>query len=400
MNYWGYADEAYYFAPKGSYGTGQKSSATECKEMVKALHTNGMNVFFDMHFVGKTPDFILECLRYYVTEFHADGFLLNQNHVGAELVMNDPILRNVKLLGTGWPELAKENREIRLGCFNDGFMVDARRFLKSDEGMVGGFYQRFKAQGNQTAVVNYITQKNGFTLKDLVSYDIKHNEQNGERNKDGTEYNYSWNCGAEGVTRRKTVLAMREQQMKNAFAMLLLSVGTPMLLAGDEFGNSQKGNNNAYCQDNAITWLNWGEQTKHEWLTEYVRELIQIRQKYKVYDGRTLRGMDYKGVGAPDVSCHSMEPWVSGFVNYSRELGILFYKTYIDSDSSLYIAMNMHWEPHTFYLPDVDFEGTWNVLLDTSGKGAKEVMRKPNQYVMDPRTIAVFQEIPGSDRKN
>ncbi len=397
VNYWGYTKDAYYFAPKSSYGTGREKPGIEYKKMIKALHQQGMNILMDIHFQDKSQSFILDCLRYYVMEYHVDGFLVNQDVVSAQLVMNDPILRNVKLLGTGWPDLCEGNHKPRLATFNDGFMIDARRYLKSDEGMTGNFYQRFKNQGGNQAVINYLTQKNGFTLKDLVSYDVKHNEINGEKNQDGTEYNYSWNCGVEGVTRKKSVLLMRKQQMKNGLAFLLLSMGTPMLLAGDEFANTQKGNNNAYCQDNVTTWLDWDLLEKNQDVYNYVKKLIEFRVKCRVYDGRTFTGMDGKGAGAPDISCHGIEPWMNEFVNYSRELGIMFYKTYIDSTSSIYIAINMHWESHEFFLPVVDHGNSWKVLMDTSGKN-KAFNSKYQKYVMDPRTVAVFEEVPGSKK--
>lgn len=393
INYWGYTKKANYFAPKESYSA--KGDATnEFQQMVFHLHKASMNVILDMHFSGQTADFILECLRFYVTRYHVDGFLLNQDKVSPELVMNDPVLRNVKLLGTGWPYVEEASGKKRLAAFNDGFMVDARKMLKSDEGMIATVYQRMKNQGGNQAVINYITQQNGFTLNDLVSYDVKHNEDNGENNIDGTEFNYSWNCGVEGVTRKKSVLATRKKQMKNAFMMLLLSQGTPMILAGDEFSNSQKGNNNAYCQDNITTWLDWRLLEKNKGMFEFVKELIKFRINNPIYNGRILKNLDYKGVGAPDVSCHGLEPWVNSFVNYSRELGILYYKTYFETDCSYYIAMNFHWEDHTFYLPVIDTEIEWKLVFDSeteaSQKEKKTMSKTKPSYVMGPRSMAVF----------
>lgn len=400
LNYWGYTKNAFYFAPKSSYCSDTDNPVLECKKMIKTLHQNEMNIMLDMHFEGQTPDYIVNCLRYYVTEFHIDGFLVNQNVVDSSFIMNDPVLRNVKLLGNGWPELPEEKRGIRLAGYNDGFLVDIRKFLKGDEGMVNTFYHRFRMQGENVAVINYITEKNGFTLKDLVSYDIKHNEKNDERNQDGRDYNYSWNCGAEGTTRRKAVLALRKRQMKNAMTMLLLSMGTPMILAGDEFGRTQHGNNNAYCQDNALSWVDWRLLEKNKELFTYVKQCIEFRKKQRFYDGRKMNGIDRKGLGAPDISCHGLEPWTSNFVNYSRELGILFYKNYVDSNASIYIAINMHWEAHSFFLPDVDMKSRWRVLFDTSEDGVKEMVSERNQYVLGPRTIAVFEEIPGPVSKS
>jgi glycogen operon protein len=398
-NYWGYTKDSFYFAPKQSYAGKGLSPVLEMKKMVYALHKNGLNLFMDMHFEGKTPDFILECLRYYVMEYHVDGFLLNQNIVCQALVENDPILRNVKLLGTSW-DSPKENGPARLAEFNDGFLVDARRLLKSDEGQVPGFYSRFKRQNQGVAIVNYITQKNGFTLRDMVSFDVKHNEPNGEKNIDGTDFNYSWNCGAEGSTRRKTVLARRIRQQKNAFAMLLLSLGTPMILAGDEFGNTQRGNNNAYCQDNTTTWLDWNLLDKNKELFEFVRKLLAFRRETPVYHTGDLQGVDYMGYGAPDISCHGILPWVTNFVNYTRELGVLFYGSYFPEGDkkqgkSLYIAFNLHWESHEFFLPAVDKNAKWKVIADTRQEEIEKNWNKDQTaYVVGPRSVVVFEHLP------
>lgn len=238
-------------------------------------------------------------------------------------------------------------------------------------------------------MIHYITQHNGFTLRDLISYDIKHNEPNGERNQDGTEFNYSWNCGAEGPTRRKPVLRMRKKQEKNAFVLLLLGMAVPMLLAGDEFGNSQKGNNNAYCQDNATTWLDWHLLEKNSETYEFVKKLLAFRRTHPLYHNKCLlTGMDGKGKGAPDVSCHGREPWVVDFSYYSREMGILYYGEYFESES-LYFAFNFHWDSHTFYLPDVN-KKKWKKIIDTAGTQTEP---KEGQYVMAPRSVVVLETV-------
>ncbi len=397
VNYWGYTSDSFYFAPKASYGTGERSPVHEFRQMIKTLHQNGFQVFLDMHFEGKTPDFIIKCLRYYVIEFHIDGFLINQDIVSKDLIIHDPILNNSKLLGVTWGEIDASDKKQRFASFNDEFLINARCFLKSDERRVYSFYQRFKNKGEEASVINYITQKNGFTLRDLVSYDIKHNKDNGERNEDGTEYNYSWNCGQEGTSRRKKVQEMRKKQVKNALSMLLLSLGTPMILAGDEFGNSQNGNNNAYCQDNYITWLNWTLLEKNTELFDFTRMLIRFRKTHPIYRMEQFQGTDYKGLGIPDISCHGIEPWISNFVNYSRELGILFYGGYLPGDScdSIYIVFNMHWEEHTFYLPKISIKGEWEVLFTTSGKNPGQAVSR-GKYVLDSRSIAMFRSHDGS----
>ncbi|MCH5252262.1 MAG: hypothetical protein J1F22_04750 [Lachnospiraceae bacterium] len=391
INYWGYAEEAFYFAPKAGYATPGENPCKDFQQLVYDLHRNGMNLILDMYFVGQTPEFILHCLRYYALHFHVDGFRINQDCMNMDWLYNDPVLSHVMLLGNSWAEHPERVGRERLFEMNDGFLVDARRYLKSDEGQVEKFYHRFREQRQGIGVIHYITQNNGFTLRDLISYDVKHNEANGEKNQDGTEYNYSWNCGVEGTTRRKPVLRMRDKQEKNALVMLLLGMAVPMLLAGDEFGNSQKGNNNAYCQDNLTTWLDWRLLEKNKETFAFVKQLLAFRKKHPLYHQlNNLMGIDRNGMGAPDVSCHGREPWVIDFSYYSRELGILYCGSYFES-TSLYFAFNFHWDDHDFFLPNVNGKQEWTVVLDTSGGDKKELHR--GEYKLAPRSIVVFESV-------
>lgn len=194
----------------------------------------------------------------------------------------------------------------------------------------------------------------------------------------------------EGASRKKTVLQMRKKQTKNALVMLLLGLPSPMILAGDEFGQTQRGNNNAYCQDNATTWLNWNLLEKNQELFHFVQKLIAFRKSHILYHRQEmLTGMDTKGVGAPAVSAHGIEPWEADFSYYSRDLGILFYGTYYDGNS-VYMMFNLHWESHTFFFPVVEKDKEWKCIFDTEcteGEG-KTVQKK---YKMAPRSIAVFE---------
>ena len=361
----------------------------EMKQMIKTLHQNGMNLFLDMHFVDRSPEFILRCLVYYVTEFHVDGFLVNSDVVSEEWLLADPFLRNCKFLSSDWKRAERVGGERKFARFNDEYMTVARRYLKSDEGQAGDFYQCFRKDEKELGRIHYITQKNGFTLRDLVSYDVKHNEANGERNADGTEFNYSWNCGQEGVSRKRVVNQMRLRQTKNALCMLFLGLATPMLLAGDEFGRSQKGNNNAYCQDNVSTWLDWSLIEKNQQIYKFCHQLIQFRKEHPLYQRQeVLSGMDTLGVGAPGVSCHGIEPWEANFSYYSREVGILFYGTYFGG-KSLYIVFNFHWDAHEFYLPVINETKKWNVILDTDEEKQKKNNLK--KYMVSPRSVVVFE---------
>lgn len=396
-NYWGYGTDAYYFAPKRGYASGEQSTTLEFQQLVKELHRQGMNIYLDMYFEKQSPVFIVQCLRYYALRFHIDGFRINQECMDTTWLLEDPVLSHVRLLGLTWSDRDVAMGEEQLLEMNDRFLIDARRFLKSDEGQAENFYQRFREQRNGVKVVHYITQHNGFTLRDLISYDVKHNEANGEKNLDGTEYNYSWNCGAEGPSRKKEVLRRRATQEKNALVMLVLGMAVPMLLAGDEFGNSQRGNNNAYCQDNATTWLDWRLLEKNRETFDFVKQLLTFRREHALYHRKErLTGMDGKGLGMPDVSCHGKEPWEVHFSYYSREVGILYYGGYFGG-RSLYFAFNFHWDAHEFFLPDVENGENWQVLLDTSGQNIEEVVHK--KYTMQPRSIALFESVAGEKKK-
>ena len=217
--------------------------------------------------------------------------------------------------------------------------------------MVPGVMWWLKQQSKEQRSCNYITSHNGFTLADLVSYDGKHNEANGENNQDGPDYNYSWNCGAEGATRRKAVLELRKKQMRNAFFLLLMAQGTPCLLAGDEFANSQKGNNNVYCQDNETAWLNWKQLEKEKELFDYVRNLIALRKRLPIlHSEKPLLGRDEMSCGVPDVSYHGESAWQIPQNVASRQLGV-YYHGEGESEGDCFIAYNMHWTEHKFALP-------------------------------------------------
>jgi glycogen operon protein len=260
------------------------------------------------------------------------------------------------------------------------------------------------------ARINYITSVNGFTMMDLVSYDVKHNEANGEDNQDGTQYNYSWNCGVEGRSRKKSIVSRRMCQIRNAFAMMLLAQGTPMLFAGDEFGNTQQGNNNPYCQDNSVTWLDWRQCDTHQEIFDYVRRLIAFRKEHTVlHQGRQLQLFDSLSCGIPDLSIHGTQAWKTDFSYYSRMTAFLLcgdYATKKDGtpDDSLYIIFNMHWEARSFDLPNLPDAKEWYPVIETYGNtfceppkpvAKKSRKKKPlladrKKTVVPPRSLVVF----------
>lgn len=403
LNYWGYTKRAAYFAPKASYAYDSHNPQREMKEMIKTFHKEGMEVIMDMFFeAGTNPNMILDCLRYWAMEYHIDGFRVNDNVVPVTIAAKDAVLSGVKLLASSFRDqdavgLYEKKFQKQLGEYNEGFLMVARRYLKSDEGQVGEFMYRTKRNPLGFGVINYLTSVNGFTMMDLVSYDVKHNVKNGEQGRDGTDYNYSWNCGVEGRTRKKTILSIRKQQIRNGFLMMALSQGTPMILGGDEFGNSQDGNNNAYCQDNPIGWLDWDKMKANQDIYEFVKKLLAFRREHPVFHNRDeLKGTDYISTGSPDISFHGTRAWYVDSSHYSRMLGVMLNGTYVRKDKTqkdgiFYIAYNMHWEPHSFDLPKLPQGMEWHIEADSaSGKIEEREIKDQKSCVITARTIVVF----------
>lgn len=374
-NYWGYGP-ALCFAVKSTYAAG-KNPEKDLKDMVKACHKAGIEVVLNLPFTEETPKHMIEeCLRYYVTDYHVDGFVVNPYVAPMANIWGDPILKKTKIL---------QNR--------DDFQNAMRCFLKGDEGMIESVIWWLRQQSKSTGSYNYITNQLGFTLQDLVSYDEKHNELNGEDNKDGPDYNCSWNCGIEGKTRRKYVLELRKKQVRNAFFLLLSAQGTPCILAGDEFGNSQNGNNNVYCQDNEISWLNWKDLEKNQELFQYVKKIIQLRKNYSfLHSAEPLSGTDLTSSGVPDVSYHGKFAWQVETERESKQLGI-YYHNAIGDVRDCFIAYNMSWRKLEFALPKLQKGKQWYRIFSTEEATVdlKEVLEENQKETeIDGRTIVMF----------
>lgn len=372
--YWGYTG-ACQFAPKASYSSGKKKDpVTEFKHLVRSLHKEGMEVIIELYFSGEeSPSFVLDVVRFWVQEYHVDGVHL----VGcapADMLASDPYLAGTKLWAPGW-EGQKKGRIKHLGEYNDGFLADMRRVLKGDEDQINPLIFRSRRNPPDCAVINYIANTNGFTMMDMVSYEMKHNQANGENNRDGNDHNYSWNCGAEGPVRKRKVQQLRRKQIRNALLLVFLSQGTPLLLSGDEFGNSQSGNNNAYCQDNETSWLNWKQLNTNRDMYDFTKHVIAFRRKHPVFSGAAEpKLMDYLACGYPDVSYHGVKTWFPEAEAYRRQLGILYCGAYGQkkdggTDDYFYVVYNMHWEPHEFALPNLPRGKTWHTAFDTDNHG-------------------------------
>jgi glycogen operon protein len=240
-------------------------------------------------------------------------------------------------------------------------------------------------------VINYITNYYGFTLNDLVSYEQKHNEANGENNTDGTDFNFSWNCGAEGASRKKSIKLLRLKQMKNAMTLVFTAQGTPLIYAGDEFGNSQYGNNNCYCQDNETGWVDWRGLAKNGDLFEYTKALIAFRKSHSILHlDEPLSMLDRYGCGYPDLSYHGNEAWKAQMEGYNHHMGIMYCCKVEGERECIYIAYNLHWESHMFALPSIG-NCEWKAVLGTDDNNVIVDDELNSDYIdIKPRSISIL----------
>jgi isoamylase len=373
----------------------------------------------------RTLQLVMDSLRYWVTQMHVDGFRFDlattlarseqgydKFHAFFKAVQQDPVLSQVKLIAEPW-DVAEGGYQV--GNFPTGWSEwngkyrDAvRSYWKGDEGKISEIAYRFTGSpdlyqhdGRQpTATVNFVTSHDGLTLNDLVSYNDKHNEANGEENRDGDPNNQSWNCGVEGPTDDPKIDRLRRKQRRNFLTTLFLSQGVPMLLGGDEFGRPQKGNNNAYCQDNEISWFDW--QRADTQLFEFTRRLIQLRKDHpvfrrpKFFQGRRIRGSEIKDVMwfNPGGSEMSDENWASPFV---RCLGMLLSGDAVDvvnfegepiRDETFLVLINAHFETIPFLLPGSEHL-EWELMLDTN---------EENGFLATPRKFSSGEDVDLADR--
>ena len=395
LNYWGYG-KARYFAPKSTYSV--KDPVKEFKDLVKKLHAEGIEILMEIFFPEGTEErLIFDCLEHWVRDYHVDGFYLMGDGSMNRFLARDPMFAGTKLLSAWFDtdniyERKKTPAFRNLAEHNDGFLADARRFLKGDEDQLPAFTWRVRKNPAKCAVINYITHHDGFTLMDLVSYEERHNEANGEGGQDGPAYNFSWNCGVEGPSRKKKIQELRLQQMKNAFLLLLFSQGTPMILAGDEFGNSQRGNNNPYCQDNAISWLEWNGLKKQTELFEFVKAAIAFRKTHPLlHQAKELQGTSGSVLGYPDVSCHGQQAWYGNFETTSRHFGMMYCG---EEGEYLYVAYNLHWKEQSFALPKLPEGLSWQLVFDTEDGASPEKEIKwidQKSFETPPRSILVLE---------
>ncbi len=459
-NYWGYSTVGF-FAPKAGYAASAPVGleAYELKNTIKKFHENGIEVVLDVVFnhtaegneqgpyisykgidnrtyyiltpegyyynfsgCGNTMNcndpvvrnMVLDCLRYWVTYYHIDGFrfdlasILSRDKDGAPMmnppllnsIANDAVLGKTLLIAEAWDagglyQVGNFHSWGRWAEWNGKYRDCLRKFIKGEENEAPQLYRRIRGskdiygEGGFNSSVNFVCCHDGFTMYDLVSYNQKHNEANGEDNRDGSNDNDSWNCGAEGKTEDRSINELRLRQIKNMMTILLTSRGMPMLLAGDEFGNTQYGNNNAYCHDDEISWLDWSLLDTNRELYEYVKTLIALRKKHPVlYQGST--DDHYNATGYPELSFHGIRSWDID----ENSPGLCFAYMYAEDGSKyglkencfIYIAVNAHWEEHVFELPVIPEGYSWSLALGSGDTGISDAA----SVRLMPRSTAVL----------
>jgi len=451
VNYWGYQPVAW-FAPHAAYSLNSQplGAVNEFRDLVKALHRADIEVILDVvfnhtaegdergptlswrgldneayyihdpkdlsHYIddtgcGNTVNannpvvrrMILDCLRYWVTEMHVDGFRfdlaasLSRRWDGQPLerapllydIESDPVLAGTKIIAEAWDAgglyCVSHFAGDRWGVWNGHYRDNVRRFVKSDAGMVAGLADCLvgsrdlfhETDRNPDRSINFITAHDGFTLNDLVTYDVKHNSANGEQNRDGTDENFSWNCGVEGPTDDAAIESLRRRQIKNALTLLFFSEGRPMLLMGDEVRRTQQGNNNAYCQDNPLSWFDWDDVTRHGDMLRFTRELIAFHQQSALFRSRDFWGQP----GAPQVTWHGVKlnqpEWDGASHSLAMELAAA-------DGEHVFVMLNAYWEPLDFELPPLAHGSRWARMIDTS-------LASPQDFSAPPSSLAAGQ---------
>ena len=400
VNYWGYK-EGFYFAPKASY-CATNEPVKEFKEFVKTLHKNGIEVVLQFYFSDIVKQHkIYEVLKFWLLNYNVDGFHLKGNKIPFSFIANDPLFGDTKLLYDYIPEneiyeAAFVPTKRNLSSYSDAFMYQMRKVLKGDEGTLKDLVYYTKNYPEKSACVNFITNYYGFTLNDLVSYDRKHNEDNGEKNVDGCDYNFSWNCGIEGKTKKSLVMKLRKKMMKDALFLVFSSKGTPLILAGDEICNTQNGNNNPYCQDNAVSYINWNLTAEASEMLEYTKKLIALRKSdLNAVLNREFSMLDRAHIGYPDLSYHSDEAWKADLATYNRHLGIMYSSLDKGNVTLYYLAYNFYWKEITFSLPFLPVSAKWDVVFSTGDvkekEEEKEETKQGMKFELESRSCAVFK---------
>jgi len=472
-NYWGYSTIAF-FAPHRAYSsrpTAPSGPVDEFRDMVKALHKANIEVILDVVFNhtaegdqrGPTLSFrgldnsvyyileesdpahyanysgcgntvkadhtvvgrlILDCLRYWVSEMHVDGFRFDLASVMARdkegnpqddppilwTIESDPVLARTKLIAEAWDAagLYQVGSFIgdRFAEWNGPFRDDVRQFVKGGENTVGKLAARILGSPDifvddpdreTNRSINFVTCHDGFTLNDVVSYNYKHNEANGEHNRDGSNANFSWNCGIEGPSDDPVIEALRIRQIKNLVTILLVSQGTPMLLMGDEARHTQKGNNNAYCQNTPLTWLDWTQLETHQEIWRFTQHIIDLVQHLQLFQQTGWLQVTDRYLEAPHLIWHGVRLCQPDWSPYSHSLAFSLHAP--AHEEEMHVMLNAYWEPLTFELPEPHPHSHWYRIINTARPAPKDVVDGTteavdgNTYTVSERSCVVLMAL-------
>lgn len=370
---------------------------------------------------------IRDALRFWVNDMHVDGFrfdlasVLSRDSKGNVMqeppllwsIDSDPAIAGTKIIAEAWDAtgLYQVGQFVgdRWNEWNGRFRDDVRAFFRGDNGVVGNFASRllgspdiyYKQHHSPHRSINLITAHDGFTMNDLVSYNDKHNLDNGENNRDGDNHNLSYNHGAEGPTLDTRIVQLREQQMKNFFTTLLTSLGTPMITMGDEVKRTQKGNNNAYCQDNELSWFDWSLVEKNGDLLRFVRELIKLRRFDDVLEEKIHTSLS-EVVHDANIEWHGVKPGDPDWSEHSHSIALTYLDPY--SNDRMYVVFNAFWEALEFEVPKID--GHWFKLVDTAAKPPEDIHDFANapcledaQITLAPRSVQIYVANPQIERR-
>ena len=400
MNYWGY-EPGNYFAVKASYAADPLHASWEFRMLIHRLHENGMECVMEMYFPEKVNhNLILEALRYWVREYHVDGIHLLGEHLRITAIVQDGMLSRTKIFYVDFEEkaCAASRKYPNLYIYKEEYQYPIRQVLNHINGNMRDFADQQRKQGAFLGYINYIASNNGFTLADLFMYNDKHNEENGEQNLDGSSWNFSNNYGVEGPTRKRYINALRKLNWRNAVLMLMLAQGVPLLWSGDEMGNSQNGNNNAYCQDNPTGWVNWKNEKSHRRQIEFLQQVIAFRKEHTVLSNpMPFQFSDYKSLGYPDLSYHGTSAWMLEPTPDHLCLGMLYCGAYAQNEKEpdVYAAYNFLAAATELALPKPRKGKEWVVCIDSGEEDAAFLdAPKPvsgGKIILRPQTICVLE---------
>lgn len=374
LNYWGYG-EGNYYAVKASYSTKPQKASVEFKKLIKELHENDMECVMEIFFEkGCTPARILDVLRYWVKEYHVDGFHIMGESLPMTVIAQDSLLGRTKIFAEDFAGARNTRSYKNLYLYKTEYQNSARKMLNHYECDVRAFANCQRKSGETYGYVNYIATHNGFTLADLFMYNDKHNEENGEGNRDGTDYNLSNNYGVEGPTKKEYMNQIRRQRLRCAYMMLLFAQGIPLIQAGDEFGNTQSGNNNAYCQDNAVGWLNWSRFTQTAQERALLKKLIAFRRESTAFCDENA--------------------WISQLDQGRKNLGILY-------RGDVFVGYNFYSEEVRLTLPKLSVNKSdkknWYLVMDSSLEQVileEEQLLEEQKYVtLRPHSICLLKGV-------